>query len=130
MNRLSISLFVLIIACNQDAYAGIGDQYFCNDIRFSIFQDGEFKIHTNYSFFLDWSANSVTEKFTTFDKVYISKIAVQDAVSFLAYQFDEIDNSGWSTISLNEANEANIIAIRTHHDKDFVSNVVSECFKK
>ena len=130
MIRLINILIVLIIVCNKTVFAGIGDQYFCKDIRFSIFQDGEFKDHENYSFFLDWSSKLVTKKYTGVDKPYIHEIIVQDEVSFLSYQFDEIGNSGWSTTSLNEANEDKIIALRTHHDKNFLSSVVSECFKK
>ena len=130
MTRLIIFLITLIIIGNKNAYAGIGDQYFCNDIRFSIFQDSEFRIHTNYSFFLDWSPKLIKVKYTGGDYTRTSEIIVQDEVSFLAYKSDEIDNSGWTTYSFNEANENKIIALRSHQDKDFVSNVISECFKK
>ena len=49
----------------------------------------------------------------------LEKIVVQDKVSFLAFKFDDVGNSGWSTISLNEANKSRIIALRSHQDKDF-----------
>ena len=99
MTRLIICLITLIIIGNKNVSASIGDQYFCNDINFQILEDDELRVGENYSFFLDWSSKFVKEKYTGVDKPYISEIIVQDKVSFLAYQFDEFDNSGWSTIS-------------------------------
>ena len=127
------SITVLLYFClfiPNNIYAAVGDEYFCEDLHFNIYQNGVLKEMQNYKFFLRWSSDFVEEKYTSDNYWRKSKIVVQDKVSFLAFQFDDVDSSGWSTISLNEANKSKIIALRTHQDKDFLSSVISECYKQ
>ena len=128
------SLTVLLYFClcmPNNIYAAIGDEYFCEDLHFNIYENGFLKEIQNFKFFLRWSSDFVEVKFTGDDNWRTEeKIVVQDKVSFLAFKFDDVGNSGWSTLSLNEANKSRIIALRTHQDKDFLSNVISECYKQ
>jgi len=115
----------------NNIYAAVGDEYFCEDLHFNIYENGVLKEIQNFKFFLRWSSDFVEVKFTGDDNWRTEeKIVVQDKVSFLAFKFDDVGNSGWSTLSLNEANKSRIIALRTHQDKDFLSNVISECYKQ
>ena len=128
------SLTVLLYFClcmPNNIYAAVGDEYFCEDLHFNIYENGVLKEIQNFKFFLRWSSDFVEVKFTGDDNWRTEeKIVVQDKVSFLAFKFDDVGNSGWSTLSLNEANKSRIIALRTHQDKDFLSNVISECYKQ
>ena len=106
MIRLLIVLLCFCLCNSKYVYAAVGDEYFCEDLHFNIYQNDALKETKNFKFFLKWSPDFVETKFVgDNDWRTEDKIVVQDKVSFLAYQFDDVGNSGWSTISLNEANK-------------------------
>ena len=127
----NLVLFSVSILFQNPVKAEIGDKYSCQDYANSVYES-QYKVNRkNWKFTIEWNRENISVKFDNFEHVYKPKIVNQDSNFVTALEYDSTDDSGMNLFILDEANEDNILTVRTLVDSNdrIASSYFSLCKK-